>query len=195
MKSQEYSKVPTTDSAELSSGESLSIECLESRRISFWTIICALLTTFNLLSLGLWLGERSVQCVRPQLIYCISDLFPLHWQTANIHSARKERHLLWEKTTYEGHWEQCLYRRATFWAWRSLGPTGWAFVSRTRMKAITDCTAITIKVPREALVSANETSIALKDGSGFIAELAVYHELHCIVCLFSRWRLILWPAL
>lgn len=27
----------------------------------------------------------------------------------------------------------------------------------------------------------NETSIALLDGSGFLAETAVYHELHCIV--------------
>lgn len=29
----------------------------------------------------------------------------------------------------------------------------------------------------------NETSIALLDGSGYLAETAVYHELHCIVRL------------
>ena len=28
-----------------------------------------------------------------------------------------------------------------------------------------------------------ETSVAFRDGSGFIGELAVYHELHCVVCL------------
>ena len=42
---------------------------------------------------------------------------------------------------------------------------------------------MTIKISQQDLDMINETSIALRDGSGFIAELAVYHELHCIVCL------------
>lgn len=42
---------------------------------------------------------------------------------------------------------------------------------------------MTIKVSQESLNRINETSIAFRDGSGFIAELAVYHELHCIVRL------------
>ncbi|KAF1962131.1 hypothetical protein CC80DRAFT_487667, partial [Byssothecium circinans] len=39
---------------------------------------------------------------------------------------------------------------------------------------------ITIKVSQKELDIIGEESIALKDGSGFIAETAVYHELHCI---------------
>ena len=31
----------------------------------------------------------------------------------------------------------------------------------------------------------NETSIGLADGTGFIAEMAVFHELHCIVSIFN----------
>lgn len=36
----------------------------------------------------------------------------------------------------------------------------------------------------------NESSIAFKDGSGFLAETAVFHELHCIVRgnLFQRYQ-------
>ena len=42
--------------------------------------------------------------------------------------------------------------------------------------------AITIKISAAELAQLNnEVSIAFKDGSGFIAETAVYHELHCIV--------------
>ncbi|KAI9696306.1 MAG: hypothetical protein M1820_008229 [Bogoriella megaspora] len=40
---------------------------------------------------------------------------------------------------------------------------------------------MTIKVSQDDLDQLNETSIAFRDRSGFIAELAVYHELHCIV--------------
>ncbi|KAF2197123.1 hypothetical protein GQ43DRAFT_381725 [Delitschia confertaspora ATCC 74209] len=39
---------------------------------------------------------------------------------------------------------------------------------------------ITIKVSERDLNAINATSIAFKDGSGYIAETAVYHELHCI---------------
>jgi hypothetical protein len=42
--------------------------------------------------------------------------------------------------------------------------------------------AITIKISPAELERVNDTSIALTDGSGYIAETAVYHELHCIVC-------------
>jgi len=41
--------------------------------------------------------------------------------------------------------------------------------------------AITIKISKDELSMLNESSIAFKDGSGFIAETAVFHELHCIV--------------
>ncbi|KAF2816480.1 uncharacterized protein BDZ99DRAFT_136906 [Mytilinidion resinicola] len=39
---------------------------------------------------------------------------------------------------------------------------------------------MTIRISRDELAKINETSIALRDGSGYIAETAVYHELHCI---------------
>ena len=42
---------------------------------------------------------------------------------------------------------------------------------------------MTTKISRNELEKTGKSSIALADGSGFIAELAVYHELHCIVCL------------
>jgi hypothetical protein len=42
---------------------------------------------------------------------------------------------------------------------------------------------MTIKVSADELsqFSESDSSIALKDGSGYIAEMAVYHELHCNV--------------
>ena len=40
---------------------------------------------------------------------------------------------------------------------------------------------MTIKISAEELSNLDETSIALEDGSGFIAETAIYHELHCVV--------------
>lgn len=42
---------------------------------------------------------------------------------------------------------------------------------------------MTIKISEEELSHLTDPSIAFKDGSGYIAELAVYHELHCIVCV------------
>ncbi|KAB8263844.1 hypothetical protein BDV32DRAFT_146148 [Aspergillus pseudonomiae] len=39
---------------------------------------------------------------------------------------------------------------------------------------------MTIKISSEELSHLPDPSIAFKDGSGYIAELAVYHEIHCI---------------
>ncbi len=39
---------------------------------------------------------------------------------------------------------------------------------------------MTLKISREELSHLRESSIAFADGSGYIAEMAVYHELHCI---------------
>jgi hypothetical protein len=42
--------------------------------------------------------------------------------------------------------------------------------------------AMTIKISAAELAQLDdEVSIPFKDGSGFIAETAVYHELHCVV--------------
>ena len=38
-----------------------------------------------------------------------------------------------------------------------------------------------MRLPREDLEYYNLTSVPLADGSGFAAELGVYHELHCLV--------------
>lgn len=48
--------------------------------------------------------------------------------------------------------------------------------------------AITIKVSGDELArfSGGDTTIAFKDGSGYIAEMGVYHELHCIVSFPKR---------
>ena len=39
---------------------------------------------------------------------------------------------------------------------------------------------MTLKISAEELSHLHEESIAFADGSGYIAEMAVYHELHCI---------------
>lgn len=45
--------------------------------------------------------------------------------------------------------------------------------------------AMIIKVSQDELerFSEGDTTISFKDGSGFLAEMGVFHELHCIVCL------------
>lgn len=58
---------------------------------------------------------------------------------------------------------------------------------------------MTINITSEELANLPDPSIAFKDGTGYIAELAVYHELHCIVRhlihpSISRWKLRLTPS-
>ncbi|BCS02759.1 oxidase ustYa family protein [Aspergillus luchuensis] len=48
---------------------------------------------------------------------------------------------------------------------------------------------MTIKISKEELSNLPDSSIAFKDGSGYIAELAVYHELHCIKRLRRHFHL------
>jgi hypothetical protein len=38
-----------------------------------------------------------------------------------------------------------------------------------------------IKISSEELALLGEASVAFADGSGYLAEMAVFHELHCIV--------------
>lgn len=38
-----------------------------------------------------------------------------------------------------------------------------------------------IRLTEEEMQEMNRTSIALKDGSGYLAELGVYHQIHCVV--------------
>jgi hypothetical protein len=44
-----------------------------------------------------------------------------------------------------------------------------------------------IKVSENDLAALNLSSVALADGSGYIAELGVFHELHCLVFLLLPW--------
>lgn len=39
---------------------------------------------------------------------------------------------------------------------------------------------MTLKISASELAPLPDTSIAFADGTGYIAEMAVYHELHCI---------------
>lgn len=41
--------------------------------------------------------------------------------------------------------------------------------------------AMTIEITAAELSHLPDSSIAFRDGKGFIAELAAYHELHCVV--------------
>ena len=45
---------------------------------------------------------------------------------------------------------------------------------------------MTTKISAEELAHLPDTSIPFADGSGYIAELAVYHELHCVVRIHPR---------
>ena len=47
----------------------------------------------------------------------------------------------------------------------------------------------TIKITKQELDRVGQPSIALRDGSGYIAELGVFHELHCLVRLSTKPKL------
>lgn len=40
-----------------------------------------------------------------------------------------------------------------------------------------------VRVDKETLDKLNRSSVALKDGSGYMVVLDVYHQLHCLVCV------------
>ncbi|KAI0415965.1 hypothetical protein F5X98DRAFT_206520 [Xylaria grammica] len=120
--------------------------------------IIGLLIISNITFCVLWLKARAYErsqnvssCVRPQLIY-----------SPATSAIRYEKKRLWRDID---------------------GPN--AFTGKPRPefdKAWHDIVApITIKVSRSELqrFSEGDSTIAFKDGSGYIAELGVYHELHC----------------
>ena len=47
---------------------------------------------------------------------------------------------------------------------------------------------MTIRISREELEKIGESSVGLADGSGFIAEMTAYHELHCVVSKSGLFR-------
>ncbi|KAI0602836.1 hypothetical protein F4775DRAFT_587370 [Biscogniauxia sp. FL1348] len=120
-------------------------------------------TNFVSLSLGLMLIVSNVfwliiyygvstgdACIRPKLIY-----------TPAISSISYERIKLWRSiepdNVYTGE-----PRKELDDAWTEL------------------IKPMTIKISAQELAQLGEPSIALKDGSGYLAELAVFHELHCV---------------
>ena len=58
----------------------------------------------------------------------------------------------------------------------SVGPS---YAHQPKMFSL--ATAMVTRVSSDELKAIGHGSIALVDGSGYIAEMAVYHELHCIV--------------
>ncbi|CAI6312384.1 unnamed protein product [Periconia digitata] len=121
------------------------------------TILYSLLITTNIVFLSLWLtakeknGTDYSSCVRPQLTF-----------SPATEAIRYEKKRLWRDID---------------------GPNPFTGVPRPELdKAWHDLLEpMTIKVTAEELekFSEGDTSIALRDGSGYIAEMAAYHELHC----------------
>lgn len=44
--------------------------------------------------------------------------------------------------------------------------------------------AMVLKISKDELDRLGETSISFRDGSGYLAEMGVFHELHCVVRTF-----------
>ncbi|KAK8137989.1 hypothetical protein PG984_001369 [Apiospora sp. TS-2023a] len=86
------------------------------------------------------------------------------------------------KLTYSPATSSISYGRTTLW--RSIEPDNvYTGDPRDELdKAWKDLVKpMAIKITAPELEQLGESSIAMKDGSGYIAELAVFHELHCIV--------------
>ena len=56
---------------------------------------------------------------------------------------------------------------------------------------------MTLKVSKEELdqFSEGDSTVKFKDGSGYLAEMTVYHELHCVVSLQVPCCLHTWLAM
>lgn len=45
-----------------------------------------------------------------------------------------------------------------------------------------------LKISKDELDRLGETTLSFRDGSGYLAEMGVFHELHCVVLLASTYR-------
>ncbi|KAF2260274.1 hypothetical protein CC78DRAFT_501936 [Lojkania enalia] len=121
-------------------------------------VIYLLLGLSDILFFSLWLisirktNQAAASCARPQLIY-----------SPATEALRYEKKRLWRDID---------------------GPNPFSGSPRPELdKAWHDILdPITIKVTADELFqfAEGDSSIALKDGSGYIAEMGVYHELHCV---------------
>ncbi|KAI1465031.1 uncharacterized protein F4812DRAFT_439306 [Daldinia caldariorum] len=148
-------KEDDSEHEELNSGPSIYHQNHQKVQI----MIIALLVVSNVTFAGLWLASwmhrahlKSSDCVRPQLTY-----------SPATSAIRYEKKRLWRDID---------------------GPNPFTGKPRPEFdQAWRDIIApITIKVSDSELArfSEGDSTIAFKDGSGYIAEMAVYHELHCI---------------
>ncbi|KAF2684868.1 hypothetical protein K458DRAFT_366310 [Lentithecium fluviatile CBS 122367] len=121
-----------------------------------------LLVLVTVLSNTIWWAKYRAMtrnsCVRPQLIYC-KQMPPAK------HAIEYERRTLWRSiepdNVYAGDPRDDPTREHDA-AWRQL------------------VKPMAMKLSTEEIAQLGEPSIAFKDGSGYLAEMAVFHELHCI---------------
>ncbi|KAI1264670.1 hypothetical protein F5Y18DRAFT_389748 [Xylariaceae sp. FL1019] len=121
-------------------------------------------------------GSTIATIVALVLLLAVSNGF---WA---IHSrSEKGDNCLRPKLVYSPATESISYEKVELW--RSIENNN-VYTGRPRPEMDTAWAElikpITVKISREELSRLGETSIALKDGTGYIAEMAVYHELHCI---------------
>ncbi|KAJ5639011.1 uncharacterized protein N7484_006873 [Penicillium longicatenatum] len=156
-KNERYSRVATSDFDEsLSSDEQL----YGARKQNFRSIYlqygaCTLLLLSNIVFLGLWWRATQLEdiCVRPKVSYSPAK------HVISYEPTRLYRDIQHNVFSNDPRVEPNPEFDA---AWNHL------------------IEPMTIKISGEELSHLPDPSIAFKDGSGYIAELAVYHELHCI---------------
>ncbi|KAL4768173.1 hypothetical protein BDW60DRAFT_132426 [Aspergillus nidulans var. acristatus] len=125
----------------------------QPERLPYHYVAYFLLTASNILFLGLWLfsGQMRSDCIRPQLSYSPAK------DDGAITYVKKHLMRDIEHNPFTGE-----PRTELDAAWRHI------------------LEPMTTKISAEELAHLPDTSIPFADGSGYIAELAVYHELHCV---------------
>jgi hypothetical protein len=149
-------------------------------------VLYAMLLLSNLLFVGLWLRTRDEQCIRPKLVYC-TRIASRHLSIeglADLDSASGQtgRHPLREEGPVSQHRaRQPLCRPPAARARCSTEPPDRAYGHPSpTYRGLTGILALIIQVSAAELAPLRDQSIQLRDGSAYIVEPAVYHELHCI---------------
>lgn len=71
-------------------------------------------------------------------------------------------------------------------AWEEFEKREAAFKYSQHIFGLTNgCTAFMLRLSEDEMNKMGKTSLALKDGSGYIGYLESFHMLHCVVCLIS----------
>ncbi|KAJ4305492.1 hypothetical protein N0V90_001023 [Kalmusia sp. IMI 367209] len=127
-------------------------------------------------------SQRKRHIVVYSLLVISNILFLSLWTTSSYKNIPAQESCVRPQLTYSPATEALRYEKRRLW--RDIdGPNPFTGAPRPELdKAWHDLLEpMTIKVTAEefARFSEGDTSIALKDGSGYIAEMAAYHELHC----------------